>query len=79
MKTQSTSEIELLTKLELAKRLRVSPRKIELDRNMPTIRWGRTVRYSWADVLAYLKKEGAEGFNELPAKLAMNSDKDAEW
>ena len=50
---------ELLTKLELAKRLRVSPRKIELDRNMPTIRWGRTVRYAWADVLAHLKSEGS--------------------
>jgi len=52
--------IELLTKKELAKRLRVSPRKIELDESMPCIRWGRNVRYDWQDVVAYLKRGGNE-------------------
>jgi hypothetical protein len=47
----------LLTKIELAKRLRISPRKIELDPNLPRIKWGRTVRYDWGKVLAYLEGE----------------------
>ena len=47
---------ELITKKELSRRLRVSSRKIELDRNLPCIRWGRTVRYDWGEVLAYVRK-----------------------
>lgn len=46
---------ELITKKELARRLRISQRKIELDLKMPTIRWNRTVRYDWQDVVEYLK------------------------
>ena len=46
---------ELLTKKELAKRLRISSRKIELDSEMPCIRWGRNVRYDWQEVIAYLR------------------------
>jgi hypothetical protein len=46
---------ELLTKKEVARRLRISQRKIELDPNFPSIRWGRTVRYDWQAVMEYLK------------------------
>ena len=46
---------ELITKKELAHRLRTSQRKIELDPKFPSIRWGRNVRYDWAEVVAYLK------------------------
>ena len=46
---------ELLTKKELARRLRVSERKIELDQTLPRIRWGRTVRFDWNEVLEFLK------------------------
>lgn len=45
----------LLTKKELAKRLRSSERKIEMDEAMPRIRWGRSVRYDWAEVVNHLK------------------------
>jgi hypothetical protein len=48
----------LLTKKELAKLLRVSTRKIELDPHLPRIIWGRSVRYKWAAVEAYLTKQG---------------------
>lgn len=51
---------ELLTKKELAHRLRISTRKIELDPHWPSIKFGRTIRYDWGDVLEYLKKETAE-------------------
>ncbi len=50
----------LLTKRELARRLRVSTRKIELDPTLPCIRWGRSVRYDWHAVLEYLKGKGGE-------------------
>ncbi len=46
---------KLLTKRELAKRLRVSERKIELDSQIPKIQWGRSLRYDWQEVLVYLK------------------------
>ena len=46
---------ELLTKKELARRLRVSERKIELDQTLPRIRRGRTVRFDWNEVLGFLK------------------------
>lgn len=46
---------ELLTGKELAKRLRCSLRKIELDPNLPRIRWGRQVRYDWREVLDYIR------------------------
>lgn len=45
---------ELLTKKELAQRVKISQRKIELDKDLPKIKWGRTVRYDWAVVLNYL-------------------------
>jgi hypothetical protein len=46
---------ELLTKKELARRLRVSERKIELDPDLPRIRWGRIVRFDWNAVLNFLQ------------------------
>ena len=46
---------ELITKKEVAQRLRISPRKIELDQDWPSVRFGRTVRYDWGEVIAYLK------------------------
>ncbi|MDA0767560.1 MAG: DNA-binding protein [Verrucomicrobia bacterium] len=62
MATDSIERDGLLTKKELAKALRVSTRKIELDPALPCIRWGRSVRYSWGAVLAYLSNQegGAE-------------------
>ena len=48
----------LITKKELARKLRVSERKIELDGNMPCIRWDRTVRYDWGEVVEYLRRRG---------------------
>ena len=62
MVTTEPKQDGLLTKKELAKALRVSTRKIELDPALPCIRWGRSVRYSWGAVLAYLSKQdgGAE-------------------
>ena len=56
-KPSQPAPAELLTKKELAKRLRVSERKIELDTDLPRIRWGRSVRFEWLDVLNFLKKE----------------------
>jgi hypothetical protein len=53
-----TDPDELLTKKELAMRLRVSERKIELDLELPRIRWGRTVRFDWGEVVAFLKMQG---------------------
>ena len=32
---------ELLTKKELAQRVKISQRKIELDKDLPKIKWGR--------------------------------------
>ncbi|MEJ6578270.1 MAG: hypothetical protein QNL68_00570 [Akkermansiaceae bacterium] len=46
---------ELLTTKELAQKLKVSTRKIELDHKLPRILWGRNVRYDWAEVMEYLK------------------------
>jgi hypothetical protein len=48
---------ELLTKKELAKRAKVSQRKIELDKDLPKIQWGRSVRYDWAAVWNYLQQQ----------------------
>lgn len=53
--TQDNLPSDLLTKKELAFKLKVSQRKIELDTDIPAIRWGRNVRYDWAEVVAYLK------------------------
>lgn len=58
--TKQTQDEELLTGPELARRLKVSKRKIELDPNMPRIRWGSSVRYCWGDVLAYLRSQNGE-------------------
>lgn len=60
-RTPSEAPNELLTKRELAKRLRVSTRKIELDTKLPAIRWARTVRYNWIDVIAYLEGKQDSG------------------
>ena len=57
MDTTNAKQEFLLTKKELARRLRVSGRKIELDELMPKIKWGRNVRYCWEDVLAYLREQ----------------------
>jgi hypothetical protein len=51
---------ELITKKELALRLRISTRKIELDPQFPCVRFGRTVRYSWPDVLSYLQNNTSD-------------------
>ena len=45
---------ELITRKELAQRLRVSERKILSDREMPVVTFGRNVRYNWDAVLDYL-------------------------
>jgi hypothetical protein len=46
---------ELLTKKELAQKLKISQRKIEMDHKLPRIQWGRTIRYDWREVVEYLK------------------------
>jgi len=51
---------EILTKPELAKRLKCSTRKIEQDAGLPKLVWGRSVRYDWHSVLDYLKGKGGE-------------------
>ena len=56
----ATETSELITKKELARRLRVSERKIELDPDLPRIRWGRTVRFDWNAVLKFLQAEAAQ-------------------
>ena len=48
---------ELLTKKELAQRVKISQRKIELDKDLPKIKWGRTVRYDWSEIVEYLKEQ----------------------
>lgn len=54
-KNENLMPAELLTKKELAKRLRVSEKKIELDKKLPRIRWGRSVRFDWNEILCFLK------------------------
>lgn len=51
--------VELLTKKELAKRLRVSERKIEMHTDLPRIRWGRNVRFDWQEVVEFLRTQRA--------------------
>lgn len=58
MKSKLPPETELLTKKELAKILKVSTKKIESDKSIPTIRWGRNVRYSLPEVMNYLREGG---------------------
>ena len=53
--TTGTLPDELLTKKELALKLKISQRKIEMDHKLPRIQWGRNVRYDWREVVAYLK------------------------
>ena len=48
---------ELLTQRELARRLKVCERKVQGDKSLPRITYGRNVRYSWLAVLAYLERE----------------------
>ena len=50
---------ELLTKKEIARRLRISVRKIETT-DFPRYKFGRTVRYSWPEVLSYVKEESSK-------------------
>ena len=50
---------ELLTRKELAYRLRVGINKLEIDKNLPCIRYGRNVRYSWPEIVAYLRSQTA--------------------
>jgi excisionase family DNA binding protein len=50
---------KLLRKPEVADRLGVSPRTIETYlklQKLPCLRIGRTVRFSWRDILEHLKK-----------------------
>jgi len=48
---------ELLTKKELAHRAKISQRKIELDKDLPKIKFGRSVRYDWVAVFNYLQNK----------------------
>jgi excisionase family DNA binding protein len=55
-------DTELITKKEIAKRLKVCTRQVEVLANngtIPVIRFGRLVRYKWQDVLSAL--ENTEG------------------
>lgn len=48
-------ELELITQKELSKRLKITVRSIQSNKSLPAIRWGRTVRYSWREVLEHLR------------------------
>ena len=51
-----------ITKLEMAKRLRVSSRTIEVwmrEKKVPFEKIGRTVRFHWGDVRTYLSRRNA--------------------
>ena len=55
---QNQAPAELLTKSQLAKRIKVCNRQIEIMSNqniIPCIRFGRCVRYHWNDVLKALE------------------------
>jgi excisionase family DNA binding protein len=57
--TISSDEAQLLTKGELARRLRVSARTVDnwmRSRRIPFIKAGKTVRFYWADVFEKLQK-----------------------
>lgn len=65
---------ELITKKDLAKRLKVCVRMVELQTNqgiIPIIRIGSAVRYCWSDVLTALKehqeRQVAEAVNPIVA------------
>lgn len=56
-------DTELITKKEVARRLKVCARQVEIQTNkgiIPTIRIGRCVRYKWLDVLTALETQNAE-------------------
>lgn len=48
---------ELLTRQELARKLRVSHSKLRDDGDLPCVRYGRNIRYSWPEVVAYLRSQ----------------------
>ncbi len=55
----SSETTELITKLELAKRLKVTTKTIEdwvKARRIPAIKMARAVRFSWPDVRAALSR-----------------------
>ena len=62
-------DTELLTKKELAKRLKVCQRTIEVlcnDSKIPRIVFGRNVRFKWRDVLSALDNSEAEADDQNP-------------
>jgi hypothetical protein len=69
--TRPVAPDALISKLELATRLRKSVRTIERWQNLgllPFMKCGRTVYYSWPDVEAHLKKYSA-GFSATHHQL----------
>ena len=60
-------DTELLTKKEMAKRLKVCERTIETmcnESTIPRIVFGRSVRFKWSDVLAALEASSADFYFE---------------
>ena len=61
--SMSEVDTELLTKKELAKRMKVCERTIEVlcnDSKIPRIVFGRNVRFRWRDVLSALESPEVE-------------------
>ncbi len=56
--TADSASGRLLDKGEVAARLRIGRRSVDnwMKRGLPYIKWGKTVRFHWEDVLAKLNE-----------------------
>ena len=64
MKTPKETTDGLITKVELADRLKVSPRTVSTWMNckaLPHIKSGKTVRFDWAAVVSHLERHFGKG------------------
>jgi len=52
---------EMIDSKELSNRLKVSQRKVVADKGLPHVKWGRSVRYLWTEVVAHLKASNGGG------------------
>ena len=76
---RSQTPDELLTKSQLAKLMKVCNRQIEIMANqkiIPTIRFGRCVRYKWEDVLEALDRHQEVGVIKAEAKTTLHREQD---
>jgi hypothetical protein len=76
---RSQTPDELLTKSQLAKLMKVCNRQIEIMANqkiIPTIRFGRCVRYNWEDVIEALDRHQEVGLIKAGAKTTSHREQD---